>query len=300
VPFRSAAIRANPGRYPLNSAQEDKILGWLNNDKLPEGNEVFDALCDANGLFRSDEGACWDFKDQWPFSLSDEYFSGIARAVCAFSNSRGGVLVFGVHDKHRLGGYNKVTVNFDKFISALNQLIGPMLDLSVRSYSHKDKGEITVLLIPPRPAGIRPFKFRRSLGRYLANVIWIRTGHQVLEASPANFPMLFCRSQNIDQDGLPPVLDGSLPPSPATLKRFIGRTKVIEDLFDWLQTSDEPRVYLYGKGGSGKTTIAFEFAQLLKSYGSNIRLTGGGTIDSIIFLSAKELSLITSGRTRII
>jgi Cdc6-like AAA superfamily ATPase len=91
-----------------------------------------------------------------------------------------------------------------------------------------------------------------------------------------------------------PCTGGSLPQSPATLKRFIGRVKVMDDLFHWLQNSDEPRVYLYGKGGSGKSTIAFEFAQLLKSFGSALMLHNGDKIGSIIYLSAKELYLDTT------
>jgi hypothetical protein len=112
---------------------------------------------------------------------------------------------------------------------------------------------------------LRPYKFLKPLGKYPADTIWIRNGHEVLGASPTNFPMLFCR-----HDSPTSALDGSLPPSPATIKRFIGRIKVMEDLFDWLQNSDEPRVYLYGKGGSGKSTIAFEFAQLLRTFGSEL------------------------------
>jgi hypothetical protein len=247
---------------------------------------LYDILCEPNGLFRLDEGPLWDFKAIWPFSLSDDYFVGIARAICAFSNTRGGVLVFGVHDKHRTAGHNKVNVNFDRFSQAVKQLVGTSIPISVRSYDDAKRGDITVLFVSPRPQGLRPYKFLKPSGKYAANTIWIRNGHEVLAASPANFPMLFCR-----HDSPTSALDGSLPPSPATIKRFIGRVKVMEDLFDWLQNSDEPRVYLYGKGGSGKSTIAFEFAQLLRTFGSELVINNVDKIDAIIYLSAKERSL---------
>ena len=53
-------------------------------------------------------------------------------------------------------------------------------------------------------------------------------------------------------------------------------------------------MFIYGKGGSGKTAIAYEFAKLLKEYGSGRKLHGDFAIDSIIFLSAKEKQLVTA------
>lgn len=279
----------------MANSHEEQIFRWCKREVDPDADSVYEVFCEPTNLFRLDEGSAWDFKATWPFSLSDDYFAAIARAICAFSNSRGGALVFGVHDKYRTGGHNKVTVNFDRFSQALKQLVGTDIPIFVRSFSNQNKGDITVLFISPRPLGVRPYKFLRALAKYPANIIWVRSGHEVIEASPIHFPMLFCRSQNAQYDTLPPLLDGSLPPSPATLKRFIGRVKVMEDLFDWLQNSDEPRVYMYGKGGSGKSTIAFEFAQLLQSFGSELFIYNNDKINSIIYLSAKELSLITSG-----
>ena len=66
-------------------------------------------------------------------------------------------------------------------------------------------------------------------------------------------------------------------------------------MFNWLENSDEPRTYLWGKGGSGKSTIAFEFANLLKSFGSEVQLQGRGKIDTVIYLSAKETTVTTTG-----
>jgi Putative DNA-binding domain len=284
----------------MPNAYEEQILRWCRDKDPPDADSVYEVFCEPSGLFRLDEGPVWDFKATWPFSLSDDYFGAVARAVCAFSNSRGGVLVFGVHDKLRTGGHNKVTINFDRFTQAIKQLVGATIQLFVRSYENAKCGDVTVLFISSRTQGIRPYKFLRSVGRYPANTIWVRSGHEVVEASPVNFSMLFCRSLKTQYDSVPPVLDGSLPPSPATLKRFIGRIKVMEDLFDWLQNSDEPRVYLYGKGGSGKSTIAFEFAQLLQIFGSDLTVHNRDNIDSVIYLSAKEQSLQTTGIPSII
>ena len=222
----------------MANALEEEILRWCKEGVSADTDRVYETSCEPNDLFRLDEGSVWDFKTTWPFSLSDDYFAGIARCICAFSNARGGVLVFGVHDKYRTGGHNKVTINLDRFTQALKQLVGADIPISVRSYSDTKRGDVSLLFIPPRPPGVRPYKFLRAVGKYRSNVIWVRSGHEVIEASPVHFPMLFCRSQSTQYDTLPPLLDGSLPPSPATLKRFIGRVKVMEDLFDWLQDSE--------------------------------------------------------------
>ena len=271
------------------------IREWCLGHDVPDAAEVYNLLRGQDGLFRNDEGTYWDFKETWPFSLSDDYFAGIARAICGFSNAHGGILVFGVHDKHRTAGFNNVHINFDKFKQALKSLVDDDIPMSIQSYENADIGNIDVLFIHTRRLGVRPYKFKRKCGKYSQNITWVRNGHEIIQATSANFPLIFCRGLDSNADGLNTELDGSLPPSPATLKRFIGRFSVIEDLFDWLDNSDEPRTYLYGKGGSGKSTVAFEFAQLLKSFGSELCLYGGNKIDGVIFLSAKEKEMITIG-----
>jgi hypothetical protein len=81
-----------------------EILKWSSH--APDTKQAFDILCRPDGNFRDDEGAYWDFKQEFPFSMSDDYFAAIARSIFAFSNTFGGALIFGVHDKLRSGGHN--------------------------------------------------------------------------------------------------------------------------------------------------------------------------------------------------
>jgi hypothetical protein len=101
--------------------------------------------------------------------------------------------------------------------------------------------------------------------------------------------LLYCRA--FEEEEQPQSLSGSLPPNPRTLKRFVGRLETFDRLFDWLFSTDEPRVFLWGKGGSGKTSIAYEFARVIQRYGTSLRLYGAGAFDNVLFLSAKEKSL---------
>lgn len=267
------------------------IERWCTTGEPPaDDTEFYSAFVRSDGLFDDAEGRSWDYKDEFPFSLSEEYFGGIARLVAAFSNSYGGVVVFGVHDKKRDGGHNKVKINFDRFCQATSQLFGDLPPMRLASYKSEKSGNVDALFVAPRPPGVAPYRFLRSIGKYRAGVIWTRVGHEVLAAEPTQFPVLFCRDRGTDDDRI--VLEGSIPPSPATLKqKFVGRVEVLDRLFHWLESSDEPRTYLHGKGGSGKTTIAYEFARLIREHGSQLSINGTDPIDSVLFISAKEKAL---------
>src|SRR3954464_13473056 len=103
--------------------------GELPSDRL----DVVGPLMDGE-RYSSQEGSSWDFKREWPFSYSDEYFGGIARLVCAFGNSTGGLIVFGVHDELRTAGHNKVAPNMDRLQQALSHLLTEKLSLHLRRY----------------------------------------------------------------------------------------------------------------------------------------------------------------------
>src|SRR5689334_5967744 len=105
------------------AVKDETVRAWSTQEGVPSDEEFFAALTGTDGRFDLEEGQFWDFKDAWPFSLSDDYFFGISRLICAFANMSGGVIVFGVHDKLRTGGHNKVEINFDKFRQALSGLI---------------------------------------------------------------------------------------------------------------------------------------------------------------------------------
>jgi len=274
------------------------IHGWcISKDDAPDQTKFFDAVTDAGGQYTPEEGITWDFKQQWPFSYSDSYFGGIARLICAFSNTWGGIIIFGVHDERRVGGCNKVRINVDRLKQAIHQLTGVSPDIEVKNYSRTSDDEVVVLFVRPRPANSAPLKFLVAINPYPADVIWMRTGHQVIQATTRHYPILFCRAgkpfdETDSEDGND--VQGSLPASPTTLKKFVGRLEVMEQLFAWLQSSDEPRTFLFGKGGSGKTSIAYEFAKLIRNSGGELSIFGSRNIDTVIFLSAKEKSLLTA------
>lgn len=267
------------------------IRRWLEIRENPTADEFYANFVGSDKLFTVEEGQNWDFKDAWPFSLSDEYFGGIARLICAFGNSGGGIIVFGVHDKKRTGGHNSVNINLDRFTLAIEQLLEKPIEIYLNRYTSNEFGPVDALFVPPRRNGMSPYRFKKQIGKYKSGAFWVRVGNEVSSAIPQHFPILFCRQEYLSDEDIPSI-EGSLPPSPATLKRFVGRTEVLCSLFEWLEASDEPRTYIHGKGGSGKTTIAYEFARLIKEHGNKLKIQNEHPIDSVIYVSAKEKELI--------
>jgi hypothetical protein len=279
-------------KYESSSSAVDSIKAIISLGALPSDKaSCLATLMQSDDTFVPQEGVVWDFKREWPFSYSDEYFAAIARLICAFANTYGGLIIFGVHDQTRKGGHNKVNPNMDRLQQALSQLLSDAPALVLRRFdSEKSERAVDVLLVRPLAPMMLPIRFTRNAGSYKLGVIWVRQGHEVVEAEPRHVPLLYCRS-SADFDLVDEHLSDGLPPSPATIKRFVGRLRTIDQVFKWLKLSDEPITFLYGKGGSGKTTIAYEVAKVLRSEGARTKLYDGEILDSVIFVTAKQQTL---------
>lgn len=255
----------------------------------PDPTGILPYITEADGTFISSEGPNWDFKGSWPHSYSDSYFHGLCRLICAFANTQGGVIVFGVSDLERKGGQNRIKPNLDRFLQAFQQLVGTTFAHDFRSYKTDATGQFEVLLVRSIDSQTLPLRFRRASNHYRFNTIWVREGHEVIEAEPRHIAQLYCRSEiTLDLDN---EIDGNLPPSPSTIRKFVGRVNVIDEIFEWLKTSDQPRTFLYGKGGSGKSTIAFNVAKVLREHGQGFRIEGDSPLECVMYLSAKEREL---------
>ena len=242
------------------------------------------------------EGSLWDYKKDFPFSRSDDYFGGIVRLICAFHNTYGGLIIFGVDDKSRQITGNPIKINIEAFNSVLRDRLTSAIECSVCSYDLADNQHLDLLLVPKRAIGAAPVRFSVAIGRYPEGRVYVRQNHEVLAARSSDLPFLYGprHEAQIDQDrGDPPDLISSLPPSPSTVKEFIGRSEVMDCLWHWLVYNDEPRTFLFGKGGSGKSTIAFEFARTVAHNAPHFTASNGHKIDTVIFLSAKKHALDT-------
>lgn len=255
-------------------------------EKLPDRADDIIPLISNGEEYISQEGETWDFKETWPFSYSDDYFGGLARLVCAFANTSGGLIIFGVDDNTRKGGRTKTQPNVDRFEQAFEQLTGVKAPIQLRRYKSLALGDVDVLLVSRKKSSQLPFRFCRKIGSYPTDVIWVRRGSEVRAASSADIPLLYLRGVSNSIDVKSPI--GHLPPSPSTVKEFVGRMITMDRVFKWISKDDEPRAFLFGKGGSGKSTIAFEVFKHIRSSGGTIKISDENEIEKAIFVSAKQ------------
>jgi hypothetical protein len=124
-----------------------------NRREFPDEATFARMFCDTNSTFVDQEDVNWDFKDQWPFSYSDDYFFGIIRLMAAFANTSGGFIIFGVHDEKRTAGHNKVKPNTDRLRQAIISMMSQCPDFQIRHYDIAAIGEVDCMLIRPRQMG---------------------------------------------------------------------------------------------------------------------------------------------------
>ncbi len=162
--------------------------------------------------------------------------------------------------------------------------------MEIRKYDLGAGNKVDVLFVASRRLGQEPYKFVKNTK--FKDEYWVRDGHSVCRAESRHIPLLFCRTGvNLGEGEQSQNLSGTLPPSSRAID-FVGRLPSMDSLFNWLFTSDDPIVYLHGKGGSGKTTIAHEFASVVKRFGDEILVGGQSKLDFVIYLSAKETTFV--------
>lgn len=266
----------------------DRLKKTLTDDRVPlSSDEFFDGFLIDEATFVKHEGELWDYKEEWPSSLSDNYFYSLSKLVASFANNLGGLIIFNIRDYDKKYCQSEKKPNPDRFITACKNLMHNPPNITYIEYK---KGSLVIPTIIVFP------KFSFELPTYLTKwkgrngLFWfVREGYESVTATTKKIPILFCRYQvrnaEIDSD----LLEASIPPSPATLRQFVSRFEIIDNIFDWIHDQRQPRCFLYGRGGSGKTTIAYEVARYVSEY--NCELIKGNCFDCVIFISAKSIEL---------
>ncbi len=275
------------------------IIRSIENKAVPSDfGELFaDVWDDSSKRFNTQETYVLDFKDRIPDNFSDSFGVGIVRLALAFHNSYGGLIIFGVKDRSQ--DIVGVTTTFD--IEVFNRLLSDVSDASIQCSVKTIEApviptaRIAVLVVPKR-AVASPVRLKRDFGKYKAGICWVRDRHEVLIATDQHLPMLYSMRSNppdVVTNAPPYPVHRSLPPSPATLHKFVSRYALMDRLWQWFVLGDQPRLYLDGPGGSGKSTLAFEFARILAETGSDIKTKAGDRLDYVLYISGKETEFNT-------
>lgn len=93
-------------------------------------------------------------------------------------------------------------------------------------------------------------------------------------------------ADSLEQGGIPwgNQLGGILPPSTEIVRDFVGREREIRKLATWL-ASDSPQIMIEGYGGSGKSALAYQFAQ-------DVRDGAPHQLQATVWLSAKSIEYV--------
>ncbi len=272
------------------------INGLIASGDLPsELNEIFPNDLDCNSKrFLIQEGYIIDYKEDIPDGFSKGYGAGIIRLCIGFYNTFGGLIVFGVRDADKtVIGCNKL-LNVEGLTEYLRTLTKQEFRLQHREYRLKDSDLHIQIVMVPKRKNSKPARLLLPLENYAAGTLWIREQHEVLKVSTYHLPLIFSPRDNYllsaEQEETV-TIHKSLPPSPATIKDFVGRQDLLLSLWEWFIYGEEPRIYLHGPGGSGKSTIAFEFARTIANSAGQLRISGSEKIDYIVYLSGKETEL---------
>lgn len=244
--------------------------------------------------FLSQETYVIDFKDIPPDQFAKGYGASIIRLALGFYNSFGGVIVFGVRDEDKsLCGLTK-RFDIEAFTDVVTNLTQERIEFVTREYRMPGSEERVLVLLIPRRGIVRPAVLKSAFDKYPAGTIWVRDRHSVRELDESFIPLVFSDrsdlSRSVGSDGYRSV-HRSLPESPATMQKFIGRRDLLIRLWDWLIFDSKPRLYLHGPGGSGKSTLAYEFATQVAERGASVEFPGTGCLDYVIWISGKETEL---------
>ncbi|PCK77484.1 hypothetical protein [Rhizobium sophoriradicis] len=273
------------------------IISSINERQLPANfSDLFASIWrDDEARFHSQESYVLDYKETIPSNFTEPYGAGFIRLALGFHNSFGGVIVVGVKDRSLT--VEGVAIPFD--VESFNRALTDFAAINVECLSkvYRVPGEadkhVAVILVPKRTLAI-PARLKRDVAKYRSGSLWVRDRHEVLHAEPRHLALLYSTRTQFPSDGDEesrfPV-HRSFPPSPATMKEFINRGDLLATLWNWFVAGENPRLYLHGPGGSGKSTLGFEFARILAEHGHDVRSGAGDRLDYVIFISGKETEL---------
>lgn len=253
----------------VDECLDNKVLDYL----LPEGKP------------HSWEGPLWDYKAELPStsgrgsseSGTPKKVLELIKDVVSFYNSFGGYIVAGV-DQYAaspiVGCDNLDASGFtvEKLNEKLRSYTRTNITCRFRALQLEGGETVGLLLVPMRPAADAVTQFVRGASQDLKGAAPFQKGDIYARIDDTCVPVhedvqgiqFVCSPRSLHADGLR-QLDNNLPPKDPDLIRFVGRAEYLMKLWGWLLDRHTPVKVLSAMGGTGKTSIAYEFARQLLS-----------------------------------
>lgn len=109
-------------------------------------------------------------------------FSAVGKTICAFANTEGGVIVFGVDDSRAIVGVREPAEKLEERLTKFLHT-GCSAPVSAQSGRHEDPGGRVHWLYVPRQRGLEPLRYS---GR-----VWMRRERSSVEPSPTELQELY-------------------------------------------------------------------------------------------------------------
>lgn len=142
-----------------------KVVECIKNLTLPptllsSSETLFD---NTSQTFVVQESLHWDYKDAFPRKLDSDFGAGIIRLTCAFHNTYGGLIIFGVDDetKRPIGNPNRLDV--ERLNAFLRDRLSSPIECIHREYTistSEKELRVDILLVPKRPGGTAPYEIQ--------------------------------------------------------------------------------------------------------------------------------------------
>lgn len=277
-------------------ALKNKIYQMVLDGEVSEN--VLRAFINKDGSTVPIECSLWDYKVAFDTTTSGQ--RKVLKAIVSFYNTYGGYLVYGIDEVVKDTSFKAVGIEsgkvdqqklrgqFDKFFGQRIELIYSELELKIND----EKKLFGLLYIPKRNSNAPSLAPTSSANDdknniiFNKNAVYFRTADECRQvtsvdefefiSSPRNYNGISASNKKIKKS-----IEHNLPDKSFICPIFIGRFPILEELWAWLADEFQYTKVLAADGGKGKTSIAYEFCQLLIR--SKIE-----DIEQVIWLTAKK------------
>lgn len=291
--------------FAPNLKTERDLLGFVQQGKLDS--DVLEIIL-PNRRPREYETVLWDYKRKFPNS-SGKYVDGadepndvevceLIKDVVSFYNSYGGYILGGIGEFQSdpiIGCQNseKFAFRLDKFNEKIKSYTKTSINCRLEKFEIQGaEGVVCVpmLFVPKRPPNFPVARFMKGAPEvkrrqvFRKGDIFARIDDRCVAARNDKSVVPFvCSARELDHSGAGATLpaENNLPPRDPNLVKFIGRTEYLDALWWWMVEQSVPLKVLTALGGTGKTSIAYEFCcQIVQNRPS--------FIEKVVWLSAKK------------
>ncbi|EGQ7937302.1 RNA-binding domain-containing protein [Vibrio vulnificus] len=258
---------------------------------------VLKELIDNSGFVVPLETILWDYK--LTFDSSANGYKKTLKSVVSLYNTYGGYIIYGIDElvkdtKFQAVGIDANQIDLQKLRGQFDKYFGRRISIAYQEIELTVDGSeklFGLLYVPKRKhyeRSLSPIMDASDGKKFILDkfAIYFRTEDEckqvvsnddfVFISSPRAFSEME-RSKVLPQT----FIQNNLPDKSFICPVFVGRFTILEELWAWLADDLQHSKVLAADGGKGKTSIAYEFCQLL----INSKVEG---IEQIIWLTAKS------------